>query len=219
MLMQCEQARQLFDAYLDGELSESLITEVNAHRVRCADCRRELAILEVTGHIIASDRDSEVTGVDFSDRLLACMSRGSTGWRRLLRRSLPWVGPLAAAAVIGMAMLGAFDSRPSPQVAGQKDFARMGVAVSEMATKSVEIAVSSATTSSHPELDRFLNQVQRSYETKQQSGESLQDWLNLTVLQLLEMLNAAKELAPDSIPLPPTSDRPPIHDSGDIEDL
>ncbi|RME38576.1 MAG: anti-sigma factor, partial [Planctomycetota bacterium] len=54
--MRCEDARQLFDAYLDGELSASLRTELKAHCVHCPACRHELAVMELACHLVASDR-------------------------------------------------------------------------------------------------------------------------------------------------------------------
>ncbi len=73
-IMNCEQAANLFDAHLDGVLSQSLETELAAHRVKCAMCRQDLALLEVAGHVIASDGavDDQLEE-DFTDRLLACI--------------------------------------------------------------------------------------------------------------------------------------------------
>ena len=41
--MRCSEAKRLFDPYLDGELSAPLRAELDAHRLECADCRREAA--------------------------------------------------------------------------------------------------------------------------------------------------------------------------------
>jgi Putative zinc-finger len=119
-VMRCEEARQLFDAYLDGELSPSLATELGVHRVRCAECRRSFALLEVSGHIISSDRDPVTVPDDFSERLLACVDVREHGWVAKVRRTLYFVGPLAAAAVIAMAFLGFFDRGRDSRVASMK---------------------------------------------------------------------------------------------------
>ncbi len=66
--MNCEQARNLFDAFLDQSLSGSLATEFGAHRLACNQCRRELALLEVAGHVIAADSEAPLIGDEFTDR-------------------------------------------------------------------------------------------------------------------------------------------------------
>ena len=53
--LSCRDARNLFDAHLDGELSAALEMELNVHRVNCAACRHDLALLEVAGDVIATD--------------------------------------------------------------------------------------------------------------------------------------------------------------------
>src|SRR3990172_9471766 len=98
--MRCEEAQQLFDGYLDGELSPSLTTELDAHRLQCADCRRALAILEVTGHVLVSDREAIMLESKFTDRLLACVETPGQRRVRQARRFLYVAGPMAAAAVI-----------------------------------------------------------------------------------------------------------------------
>ena len=74
--MNCEQAKNLFDAYLDGELSPSLETEFGAHRISCGHCRHRLALMEVAGHVIRADSGGDVElPDDFTERLLACIDR------------------------------------------------------------------------------------------------------------------------------------------------
>ena len=73
--LSCEQARDLFDTYLDNELSDELVTELVAHRVRCASCRHELALREVAGQVIRADRDEPAPAADFTDRLMACIQQ------------------------------------------------------------------------------------------------------------------------------------------------
>jgi len=133
--MDCEQARQLFDAYLDGELGSALATELGAHRVRCAECRQALALLEVSEHLITSDPERRELGTNFTHRLLACMDMPDENWRPAvngpsgriaerepmvsrLRRGLFWAGVSAAAAMVALAFLGAFDRRGESRVAG-----------------------------------------------------------------------------------------------------
>ncbi|MCP4245420.1 MAG: zf-HC2 domain-containing protein, partial [bacterium] len=113
--MNCEQARNLFDAYLDGELSSALETELHAHRLNCADCRQELALMEVAGHVIQSGTDEFTLQPDFTDRLLACVAT-DVPQPRSRRGLIIRIGVgLAAAACVTVAvarMIG-----PTPQVA------------------------------------------------------------------------------------------------------
>ena len=44
-MITCQHARQLFDRYLDGELSPSLQAELHAHQLSCSACQTELAML------------------------------------------------------------------------------------------------------------------------------------------------------------------------------
>lgn len=118
--MDCRQAQQLFDAYLDGELSPTLETELGAHRVQCGDCRRALALLEVSGHIIRADHEEAATDSAFTDRLLACMDEPSRTLTHRAWRIASIGGGLAAAAVVALAFLGLFDSRQRGMVAGER---------------------------------------------------------------------------------------------------
>jgi anti-sigma factor RsiW len=119
--MRCKDAQKLFDAYLDGELSPSLAAELGAHQLQCPRCRRELALLEVTGHILSSDPEDASLGDDFAERLLACLEQRPP--HRRLKRVQRWlyIGvPLAAAAVIALAFIGVFN--PETRVAGKEEF-------------------------------------------------------------------------------------------------
>lgn len=226
--MQCEQARQLFDAYLDGELSASLATEVGAHRVRCAECRRALALLEVGGQIMASDRDAVSLRGDFADRLLACMEAPAVRWTHRFRRTLYIAGPLAAAAVIALAFLGVFDSRDT-RVAGEKSI-RKDRTDSEVARPlpdpPVEERLPEAGYRDEGWLEEWVKQTQQNMAAKRQSGESLQQVLDLTILQLLDTLERAKDVSPGEdhlpgadVPVPLTRPEAVPTSSADVEDL
>lgn len=198
-VMRCEQARQLFDAYLDGELSSSLSTELGVHRLNCPDCRRALALLEVSGHIIASDRKSVAMRADFADRLLACMKSPHLRWVNGLRRALYIAGPVAAAAVVVLAFLGFFD-RPNTHVAGEKS-----VQVEPWAVEEARPLPGRSAEEHSPEggdsagaveerwLEEWVEQTQNNIAAKRESGKSLQKVLDLTILQLLDILNEADD--------------------------
>lgn len=186
-VMQCQQARQLFDAYLDGELSPSLATELGAHRLRCADCRQALALLEVSGHILRSDRDAVRPTEDFTDRLLACVDTVPP-WRAKAVRYITIGGPLAAAAVIALAFLGVFDNKGPSQVAGVKETAQP-VGISSPETPAVRQDASRASDPAEDALGEFIDQTQARMKDK---GESMQRVLDLTILQMLDILEEAK---------------------------
>lgn len=220
--MRCEQARQLFDAYLDGELSGALATELGAHRVKCPDCRRALALMEVSGHIVASDRDPVMLHGQFADRLLACTDRKPVrSWDRL-RRGLYIAGPLAAAAVVALAVLGVFD-RPV-RFAGEweKGQPRPDVSPPE---RSAEAPETGRSLDEHL-LEEWLKETRENLAVKVESGESLQRHFELTISQMLDILKQAREASDgtDHVPgadgqVPASPPEPAPADDEDVEDL
>lgn len=224
--MRCEEARQLFNSYLDGELSPSLATELGAHRVRCAECRRSLALLEVSGHIISSDREQVKVPDDFSDRLLACVDVREHGWPAKLRRTMYIAGPLAAAAVIALAFLGFFDRGRDSIVAGVKVEPSQ---VEKGATPSHEGSPFPSAydrEAAEQAIDRWIEQMQSTRAGKTQNNESPVKPTDLTILQILELLKDAKDQSPArrhfpgsdlNEPFGPPDDRP--DDDEDVEDL
>lgn len=195
--MRCEEARQLFDAYLDGELSGSLATELGAHRVHCAECRRALALLEVSGQIITVDRDPVALGEDFSDRLLACMEPQRIPWTQRLRRGLYIAVPLAAAAVIVLALVGVFDNHDA-RFAGEKGFRPEPLAGADSESGDdrdmAAIVPAEATgTGDTLLLEEWVERTRQNIASKRQSGESLQKYLDMTILQWIDILESAEE--------------------------
>jgi anti-sigma factor RsiW len=229
--MQCQQARQLFDAYHDGELPPALATEFGAHLVHCSECRRAFALLEVSGHIIASSEDPVQLRGDFTDRLLACMDKGRTRWILRLRRTAYVAGPLAAAAVIALAFLGVF-SRHETRVAGVKDVADAPMVVerqpSESADDQPDAAARAAQSANERALEEWLERTRQNVDAKKASGESLQRAFDMTILQLLDILDSAKETTPGEAhfpgadtPIDPAPDEAatPAQQEDEVEDL
>lgn len=138
--MDCRQAQQLFDAYLDGDLSPSLVTELGAHRVHCADCRRALALLEVSGHILCADHDVVVADEAFTDRLLACMDEPRSILGNRLWRYGSIGSGIAAAALVALALLGMFDTRKRGVVAGERAEGAVRPLVPTMASSPLPVA-------------------------------------------------------------------------------
>ena len=227
--MRCEQARQLFDAYLDGELPPALATELGAHRVRCPECRRALALLEVSGHIVASDRDPITIREGFGDRLLACMETPAVRWTRRVRRAMYVAGPLAAAAVIGLAFIGVFDRHDS-KVAGEKVEVDAPPEVIESEQRGVGEAVrqpgAEATSVDERALEEWTEQMRENVRAKIESGESLHDYFDLTVLQMLDILDSRKDGSAGEEHFPgadirpqPAPDETVPTDEDEVEDL
>lgn len=107
-MITCQHAKQLFDRYLDDELSPSFQAELHAHVLTCLECRNELAILEACGDVIRLDKCEPVLGSSFTDRVMAAHRQAKAkaiqpkAWRRIAI----YVGsPMAAAASIILAFL------------------------------------------------------------------------------------------------------------------
>lgn len=196
--MTCIEARQLFDAYLDGELAPTLATELAAHRLMCADCRRTLALMEVSGHIIASDRREPAMANDFTDRLLACMETQGGGARRWTR----WLcvgGPLAAAALVGIVMIGAFRGEPT-KVAGWKETAPAATLSLDEVVRGDEPTNAAAPDPREAQLDAYLKQLRERVATKQQAGESVQAIFDLSIIQLMSIVAPSHDPLADPVP-------------------
>lgn len=190
--MKCEEAHTFFQGYLDGELTSSLSTELAAHRVQCADCRRVLALMEVAGHVVAIDSGSTELAPDFSDRLLACMESPVSRWRRRLRRTVYLGVPALAAAVVALAFLGVFDR---------------GTGVVDGLIATSQDAVDQWVDPSPKEL---VEQAQKNIASKRKSVETLQNRLDLTIGQILDILDDAKSSSPDAESVPPVGTGLPV---------
>ena len=130
-MIDCRQANNLFDVYLDGELGGSLTSELHAHVLACDDCRLGLALHRASGDVVAADRARPQLSMDFTDRVIAAWKRQRTAVAAR-RRIIPlWLGPAAAAAaVLALAVLtlnsswpartyvdsAVIDVRPKPEV-------------------------------------------------------------------------------------------------------
>lgn len=112
--MNCHEAEQLFDAYFDGELSESLRLEFDAHRLSCPLCEQKLAILEACAHTISSDQDAPAVSDDFTERVMAQVRQTPVPIARLRRRRWVTAAVLAnvAAAVAFLLWLAVPQQRP-----------------------------------------------------------------------------------------------------------
>lgn len=111
-MISCKHSRQLFDRYLDGELSPSLQAELHAHQIACSDCQSELAMMEACGDVIRHDRREPRLDDAFTDRVMAVhRDRQVIRAKRWFIPQGPWyraatiaLSPLAAAASIALAV-------------------------------------------------------------------------------------------------------------------
>lgn len=209
--MDCKHAEQLFDAYLDGELSPSLSTELGAHRLQCANCRRSLALLEVAGHIVSADREPVSLAPDFTNRLLACVDEQENGAWAKWRHRLYVGAPLAAAAVIILAFAGFFDGTREQKVAGEKEI--NSATAPEAPTKIAE-EVESVDPTDEAALSEWFRRTEQNVKSKKQSGESLQRALDSTLEQVLDVLENEAGSAPGG----PNADPPPEPGSSPVRE-
>ncbi len=204
--MNCEQARNLFDAYLDGELSPAMETELGAHRLACSDCRHELALMEVVGQVITVDEPVEPGLTDaFTDRLLACLDRGQSSGGVFRMGRWKTAGSLLAVAAAVAVTLTLWLSGPAPKVLGVKR-----VKPSEPA-----------------ELDRaadsFVDHVQSTWTQRADNAQDLLHFGEMTIMQILDRLgidDATPRTAPFEV-MPDSFDElaPGESNADDIEDL
>lgn len=119
-MITCEQAQHLFDAYLNGELSASFTTELDAHRLECDACRHRLTLLEACANVVHLDTSEPQVTDDFTDRLMAILDEDdSTGGRLQLRRGMIVAGGLLGIAAAITLFVVVFSST-GPDVAGQR---------------------------------------------------------------------------------------------------
>lgn len=118
-MITCQNARDLFDRHMEGELCASLTAELHAHCLQCSSCQNELDMLQACGDVIALDRREPKLSADFTDRVLAArrdqLAETQARKNRWSRR-LIYVGPpMAAAASILLAVLIALPIWQAPQ--------------------------------------------------------------------------------------------------------
>jgi anti-sigma factor RsiW len=102
--MNCRQARPLFGAYWDDELTQAEREWLESHFTSCTSCRREYEDLSRTVDVVGQLPRVEVSS-DFADRVLARARRRAPVVDRIPAAAPRWI-PITAAAVL-IAVLGA----------------------------------------------------------------------------------------------------------------
>jgi len=210
--MDCEQARNLFDAYLDGELSPALETELHAHRLNCPSCRQELALMEVAGHVIRSGAAEPPLDAGFTQRLLACLEP-AVGRPRHRRNWVVRIScGLAAAACLTLFI--ASMGGPEPRVAEYVE--ANGTAPSPSPAQELPVAAGC------PELEAAAVELQRTVEDAvvgtHESSASLVRFGTKTLLELIEVLELEDLREPDISDIR-TDGANAEEDADDVEDI
>ncbi len=196
-MLTCRQAQNLFDAYLDHELSESMRTELHAHRLRCSWCKHQLALMEACRDVIRSGSPEPRLSEDFTDRVLVAWARPSGPRPRRTRRITIFLTPAAraaAAALVLMFMQPWEASRPKPTGLGLMEERSVPVAgVSEEAPAGQRIAAEIVDASSPAEylLGPLLTSSQRALLRASRGTTEAVDWLVKRCEVALEPVNAA----------------------------
>lgn len=112
--MNCTECEQLFDAYLDGQLSGSLRLEFDAHRLRCQRCQQTLAMLETVGFVLRNDEETPPLRDEFADHVMRRIHVRERIRPRVIRFPLRRVAIVAATMVQAAAvlMIALFLARP-----------------------------------------------------------------------------------------------------------
>lgn len=229
-MITCQHARQLFDRYLDGELSPSLQAELHAHQLSCSACQTELAMLEACGDVIMLDRRREPRLSDsFTDRVLMARRAqlASQPRRRNWGRTLVVVAsPLAAAASIALCLTLMWpDARPRPTaisgVAEEPAPANKNL-LQKNGTSSVETAQNLPTSQmpSSALMESLLTTVvERSTQTVEGTRNNLAKY-KLLLQQFLAETNARVAAQEDgSLRRTPSSERPADQQGTEQESL
>ncbi|MHC4062938.1 MAG: anti-sigma factor family protein [Planctomycetota bacterium] len=218
--MDCEQARNLFDAYLDGELSPALETELDAHRLNCPSCRQDLALMEVAGHVIQSGAGEPPLGAEFTQRLLACLEPVVRRPRYRRRWIMRIGGGLAAAACL--TFLISYLTGPEPRVADYRE-------VAEGTSQPPSAVDQPLDAAGCPAFEAAAVTVQQTFEEAvtgtHESSTSLVRFVQMTVLEMIDALELEELREPDSEDIRTDSgsaddDSDEVNeDAGDVEDI
>jgi hypothetical protein len=199
--MECTQAQELFHPHLDGTLTGSLAAEFAAHQLQCAACRRELALLEVSGHVMAADSADPTPDADFTDRLMACALPPPAPWYRRRGVLLKLGAPLAAAASIALLLTfgGGSDGSSSGSVAPEHSHPApvvLGEEGGETIANASELrARVKRARDLHPEredlkaLDEALEALVNQVSTDAEEGAAiLETYGKMTIMEILELM-------------------------------
>jgi len=204
-MITCKNAKQLFDRYLDGELSSSLQAELHAHRLNCGECQQALAILEACGDVVRMDAREPRLDSSFTNRvMLAYRAQGRSPHRRWQRITL-WAGSgLAAAASITLAVIWLLPSNPldlPSVVAGTSEavpapvqnllMAKEGTQLTDAAKAELEAAPEMSAANFTSLLTPIVERAQRTFTSARRGTEELQMLLQMGMSAAKDSLDTA----------------------------
>lgn len=210
----CQQARNLFDAHLNRELSDDLSTEITAHCLRCPSCRQELALLEVAGQVIRAEHDEPSLPEDFTDRLVACIQRQPAAPIPFYRRArVLWTAGPALAAACLLLVVGFWPEPRETHVLGEKETR----AQTEARMKPIppDVSLDEATLALQ---ERFQQGALAARNTLDSLGEASKRTLRATLQAIWPETNGAGPLM-EGLPQPADTASPDAAMAGEVEDL
>ena len=210
----CQQARNLFDAHLNRDLSDDLSTEITAHCLRCPSCRQELALLEVAGQVIRAEHDEPSLSEDFTDRLIACIRQQPIAPIPFYRRArVLWTAGLALAAACLLVVVGLWPNSPRPLVLGDKETREQAEA--RMKLTAPEIPLDQATLAIQ---ERFQQGATAARNALDALGEASKRTLWATLQAIWSQTND-KGASTGNAPRSAETASPDTSAAGEVEDL
>jgi len=210
----CQQARNLFDAHLNRELSDDLSTEITAHCLRCPSCRQELALLEVAGQVIRAEHDEPSLPEDFTDRLVACIRQQPAAPIPLYRRArVLWTAGPALSAACLLLVVGFWPEPRETRVLGEKETR----AQTEARMKPIppDVSLDEATLALQ---ERFQQGASAARNALDSLGEASKRTLRATLQAIWPETNGSGA-ATENAPRPAETASPDASAAGEVEDL
>lgn len=104
--MNCEQVRENLAAFIDGELDESQVAEVQAHLEGCAGCREELEALRLTARALGEFLEPRAMKESVAEGVLAQLASEHHKRRVPFMTRAGWFVSGAVAAVVVLVVFG-----------------------------------------------------------------------------------------------------------------
>jgi hypothetical protein len=106
-MIPCDHVQNLFDAYLNDEISAAQASEVDAHCLKCESCRKQLRLMEACGNVIRLDTSEPQLSNDFTSRLVNIIEQEPAVFGLQLHRRMKIAAALLGAAAT-IALFGFF---------------------------------------------------------------------------------------------------------------
>lgn len=204
-MITCQNAKQLFDRYLDGELSSSLQAELHAHQLNCGDCQQELAILEACGDVVRMDAREPRLDSSFTHRVMLAYREQRSSPHRRWRRIGLWAGSgLAAAASIALAVIWMVPNNPPdlpsvtaaakvavPEAVQDLLIATEGTQLTEAAKAELKASPKMSAANFTSLLTPIVDRAQRTLSSARRGAEELQILLQMGAASARESVESA----------------------------